>query len=282
MKKKILFNNLIYIVLIAVCLFLPLNSYTNIFYMKDKVGDDYGCGDIKYPKNQLFNKKSLFDIKEYKVYKDSDNYCFKYDMANLDNSLNLKNGFSYVLIDTYISTSSVGLTSTLNYGACVKFDSNYPWKYHIRISPNDAYIEQVENIKTSKVSKNTNIILKKDKNSLILKVNKKYFSENLRTAKYYVFTGAYDVLGPDNYRRVVKEPSDFNLYGGNDSLYYPNVLDIVHPSQEKMLNSYIPPNYAVISPVYNNKFNCYVYKEFFVAILIIMCLISNYNFFKKK
>ena len=243
--------------------------------MKDKKYDDYGSGKIVYP-TKLGDEKGLFDIVEFSVKNNKSEYLFEYELANINNNYSNANGFSNILIDTYISVDKTGLLNTYDYGAAITFNENYPWKYHLRITPEEHYVEKVTDLANRITEKIDSDLILEGKVIKVL-IKKESISENLKKSKYYVFTGGYDILGSDNYREVVKDEDEWNFSGGIDSLYQPNVLDVVNPVQEQMLLYFMPPTYAILSPVYNQLHEALIKKEY-IYILIFIFFGYNYRY----
>lgn len=277
--KKFKRNLFISIAILAIILFaflkLPLRSMNTIINVTDEKYDDYGAGSIKYP-TDLKNQKGLYDITNFKLDKKDNSLEFKYTMSNLTNSDKGKNGFSNVLIDTYISTDSTGLTSTLEYGAVVRFNSEYPWKYHIRITPDNYTIEKLTNEQTRETEKIEGDV-KVSGDTIILTIDSENIAENLIDAKYYVFTGGYDVFGDDYYRTVQDKEDTYKFSGGISSLYQPNVIDVVSPVQKDMLKNFMPPSYATLSPVCNQSYQKYIFQEYAIILWILLLIFSTFT-----
>lgn len=282
MKKPVI-STILTTLVFAGSLFLinqaPLRHGNVVFSMTDKKGDDNGAGKISYP-SKIKDEKGLFDITKFEVKKDNNEIEFTYELANINNQYNNTNGFSNVLIDTYISVGDEGLNTTLEYGAAITFNEEYPWMYHIRITPEEYYIEKVVDVVNKETEKiECDFELKDTK--LFIKTDLKNIEENLKESKYYVFTGGYDILGSDNYRKVVSEESEWNFYGGIDSLYQPNVIDVVSPIQKNMLVYFMPPIYAALSPVYNQVHQLLFKKEILYLIALILGTLKYLNIYKE-
>lgn len=239
-----------------------------VFSMNDKKNDDYGYGNIKYPTN-LSDKSGLFDITKFEVESNKETVTFKYTIAEMDNYYNNTNGFSHLLLDTYISVNEEGLLTTLEYGAAITFNEDYPWMYHIRITPEEYYIEKIVDVE-HKISERIECDLEVLENNIYISTSKENINENLKDSKYYVFSGGYDVLGSDKYRVVGADENEWYFSGGIDSLYQPNVIDIVTPVQKSILTYFMPPTYAVLSPVYNQVHQMLFRKELLYVLTILL------------
>lgn len=282
MKKTIMSTLLTTLVFTSSLFFIhqaPLRYGHTVFSMTDKKGDDNGAGKIQYP-TQINKEEGLFDITKFEVKKDKNEIEFTYELANINNKYNNSNKFSNVLIDTYISVGEEGLNTTLEYGAAITFNEDYPWMYHIRITPEEYYIEKLVDI-TNKQTEKIECEFALDDTTLLIKTDAKNINEDLKKSKYYVFTGGYDILGSDNYRKVVDEESEWNFYGGINSLYQPNVLDVVSPIQKKMLVYFMPPIYAALSPVYNQSHQFLFKKELLYLIALILASLKYLSIYKE-
>lgn len=282
-KRSVLITTLFLIISLVFTYNSSLRFGSTIFTMNDEKNDDFGAGDIKYPLN-MKEKHGIFDLTRFSVKNTKDDISFEYYLNNIDNEYNNKNGFSNVLIDTYISVGEDGLLTTLEYGAAITFNENYPWTYHIKITPEEYYIEKV----TDKLSRETERIdskLEVIENKIKLNVPKEQIKGDLKKSKYYVFTGGYDIFGSDKYRRVIGEEDEWDFYGGIKSLYQPNILDVVSPIQKRMLSYFVPPVYAVLSPIYNQTHQL-IFKKELVYLLTLVCFgyeyVALYKRYKKE
>lgn len=272
--KSLIFKIMLLVAMIVTITILPMRTANTLFTIKDSKGDDNGGGNIQYP---LYLKEysGLFDLREFKVKEDNEFYTFKVKLSELNNDFDGDNGFSNVLIDIYISTDSNGLTIPYSYGPAVSFDSQNPWKYRLRISPNQGYFEYISDFSTLKIEKIDCEVDVRGK-SVLMKVKKSLIDEDLRKAKYYIFSAGYDVLGPNEYRQVLKDDSEYEFSGGIVSMYQPNIIDTFNRTQDKMLNFFMPPNYATVYPVYAIGIQKYLLKEYlYIMVFALGVIILN-------
>lgn len=272
--KSLIFKIMLLVAMIVTITILPMRTANTLFTIKDSKGDDNGGGNIQYP---LYLKEysGLFDLREFKVKEDNEFYTFKVKLSELNNDFDGDNGFSNVLIDIYISTDSNGLTIPYSYGPAVSFDSQNPWKYRLRISPNQGYFEYISDFSTLKIEKIDCEVDVRGK-SVLMKVKKSLIDEDLRKAKYYIFSAGYDILGPNEYRQVLKDDSEYEFSGGIVSMYQPNIIDTFNRTQDKMLNFFMPPNYATVYPVYAIGIQKYLLKEYlYIMVFALGVIILN-------
>lgn len=279
--KSLIFKIMLLVAMIVTITILPMRTANTLFTIKDSKGDDNGGGNIQYP---LYLKEysGLFDLREFKVKEDNEFYTFKVKLSELNNDFDGDNGFSNVLIDIYISTDSNGLTIPYSYGPAVSFDSQNPWKYRLRISPNQGYFEYISDFSTLKIEKIDCEVDVRGK-SVLMKVKKSLIDEDLRKAKYYIFSAGYDILGPNEYRQVLKDDSEYEFSGGIVSMYQPNIIDTFNRTQDKMLNFFMPPNYATVYPVYAIGIQKYLLKEYlYIMVFALGVIILNLELKKIK
>lgn len=278
-NKSLIFKILFIISLIIVTLILPLRTKSDIFLITDKKGDDYGDGNIKYP-TYLKDYSNIFDLREFKIKDKGEFYDFNIKMTNIVEDAIQKNGFSHLLLDIFINADDSGMIIPLEYGPVVTFDTSSPWKYHIRISPTESYFEYFEDMSKLKTTKiDCNVII--NNNILSMEVPKEYILEDLKLAKYYIFSAGHDLFGPNEYRIVGKDEAMYQFYGGIDSLQQPNIIDTFNQKQEKLLAFFIPPNYVEIYPVYMIGIQKYLIKEYVYIFITGLSLILLYGEYKK-
>lgn len=279
-NKSLFFKTLFIISLIIITIILPIRTKSDVFLIRDKKGDDYGDGNIKYP-TYLKDYSNIFDLREFRIKDNEEFYNFNVKMTNIINDSNDEKSFSHLLVDIFISVDDSGLIIPLNYGSVVTFDKTSPWKYHVRISPTESYFEYFEDMATLKTNK-IECDVSVDKNTLTLDIPKEYILEDLKSAKYYIFSAGHDLFGPDEYRMVVKDESEYQFYGGIDSMQQPNIIDTFNQKQEKLLAFFIPPNYAEIYPVYMIGVQKYILKEYIYMLIILIGSTLLYHEYKKR
>jgi len=125
---------LISFVLITFVLFNPVASGDQeiVVFLTDPVGDDYGCGSVVYPKDEIF-VDGLFDLLSYRVCLENDFVVFELQFREMTNPWNLPNGFSHQLIEILLDEDrerGSGNTSTL-YNANLKIEPEEAWEYAI-------------------------------------------------------------------------------------------------------------------------------------------------------
>lgn len=278
-KISAILTTIVFVICLAFIYQAPLRYGNIVFSMNDKKYDDNGAGKIQYPKN-LSDEKGLFDITNFTVKSTKEDILFEYNLSDINNKYNNKNGFSNVLVDTYISVSDKGMFAPIEYGAAVSFNESYPWTYHIKITPESYYMERIIDA-PKRVTEKIDVKLEVKGTKLIIKTNKNNIKEDLKRSKYYVFTGGYDIFGSDGYRRVVMKESEWDFYGGIESLYQPNVIDIVSPLQSRMLTYFMPPIYSVLSPVFNQTHQLIFRKELLYLLTLIFFAFKYFSIYKK-
>ncbi len=217
------------------------------FSQEDKPNDDYGPGTYTYPTDNLFqSNKGLFDLRKYLVGETDNEVVFKLIFARLDNPWNAPLGFSFPIINIYLSTGSDNpkSTNTLFPGANVKFAPEYPWDFFIKTAGWGEYGELIFN--TEGKSWRTRVIANPQENSVSIYVPRDLIGNPRgKTWAHYVLVGSQDGYGPDNFRRVERKASQW-IHGGNtlgeDGT---RVIDMLAPAydgstQEDMLKGEFP------------------------------------------
>lgn len=249
-------------------------SEKTIFVMSDSKGDDYGPGNYKYPWASIFDpKKEHFDLIKFRVYTERDNYCFDIVFPRVTNPWGAPEGFSHPITEIYISDGTRGRTEPLKQGANVKFDTGNPWRYMIKVvSFNRTAVYTAGDSEDSEGNtKGVEARLMPDKKTLRVNVSKELLPSDPGNWSYYVLVGSQDGLGPDNFRKVNAAASQWNLGGGSDTDFDPNVIDMLAlpGRQETMLGAYNELNKtrAVISPVRGEPVKASFWQKFLDGVI---------------
>jgi len=210
---------------------------------QDPKGDDYGFGSYKYPLNTAFEPyKGLWDIEWLKILENEQAVIFQLKFGEMTNPWNAPKGFSHQLINLYIDVKDGGRTDTYAEGARVSFSSEYPWDYFIKIAGWPSYGqlfatadgEEIPDVLQVEADPGEKII-----NVIVSKTALGSFNQ----MALYVLSGSQDGYGPDNFRAVTPEPTEWTLggYPLDAGDFAPFVLDIIVPegvTQEEVLSSY--------------------------------------------
>lgn len=226
-----------------------------LFQRADERGDDYGPGTYIYPTHDHFEPhEGLFDLLGFKVARSGGYYQFLLTFGHINNPWRARYGFSHQLIQIYIDNEPGGSLTTLVPGANVAFYEKNPWNYLIKASGWGADLYQVgdDPDETSRED-GLSIHLLEEENTILIQVPIEKLGP-LESASYYVLIGSFDIFGKDNYREVEEEVGTWNLGGGSNTPYNPNVMDILTPKnacQKEILGSYAEEEgrFAVLYPV---------------------------------
>mgnify|MGYP006283874637 CR=1 FL=1 len=212
-----------------------------LFEMSDPVADDYGPGTYIYPHNEQFkNYQGLFDLTDFKVLADNNNYIFYFKFNQITNPWHAPYGFSHQLIQVYIDNNEGGSRETFKQGANVKFEKQHPWNQLLKITGWNVELVSLADKNPSYNSlSSAEVKFKQDK---LIKVSIPQAKLNdLSEAHYYVLIGSVDGFNYDNYRQVTAEGGDWKFSGGSDSDLNPNVIDVLVPeglNQKQVLGSF--------------------------------------------
>ncbi|MDA8226988.1 MAG: hypothetical protein M0T74_04675 [Desulfitobacterium hafniense] len=230
-----------------------------LFEMEDPSGDDFGPGTYRYPTGAIFApQKGLLDLIKFKVTADNKFYYFDTTMARISNPWGAPEGFSHPIINIYIDAyPNEGKTETFREGAYVDFDLDHGWEYFIKVTgwKKTALYGYKDLTGAPGLKKDIETRLLEDGKTIRVKVPQAYLA-NPENWYYYVLVGSLDGAGPDNFRPVMAQTSLWQLGGGTNTNYDPNVIDLLAPekgakTQQAQLGSYSLKNgtLAVISPV---------------------------------
>ncbi len=223
------------------------DGHTIVFQMEDPRGDDYGPGTYTYPQNTMFQPyEGLFDLLEFTVFYDHSNVYFDLKFAEVTNPLDAPEGFGNVLMDIYMHTGSTeGTTSTFRDGANIRFSSDYPWQYYVRAGPwrMSSFYAFTDDPKGQGLPDAVSAFLLPDEKTIRIVVDGDVLENPNEEWKYYVLIGAQDGYGPDEYKLVQLEASQWEFGGAEAPAIAPRVIDLLAPetgphTQEKMLSSY--------------------------------------------
>lgn len=231
-----------------------------VFEMSDPSGDDYGPGTYTYPTNQLFEPfKGLFDLQQFSVSYDAVNVFFDLTFAELRNPLGAPEGFGHVLIDIYISTTpDEGKTQTFREGANVQFAKAYPWQYFLRVGPwhMTSLYKYTDELTSLGTREGISAIALPDQKTVRVTVDRNILGIPMEDWKYYVLIGSQDGYGPDEYRLVKEDATQWDFGGAKDIDWSPRVIDMLaydegRFAQEQMLGSFdiATQSLATIYPV---------------------------------
>jgi len=197
---------------------------TVLFTMEDRAGDDWGPGDLKYPLHQVF-EPGLFDLRRVHVWHDDRNLYFDVSFALVTNPWNAPEGFFHQLIDIYIDAEPGGYTEPAAEGPGVRFSPDAGWEYRLRIQPwtgsrwldARSYPAKAYPVEVSVLPDGKTI-----RGEVPLKVT----GPPSRSWRYYVLVGGFDTFGPDNYRAVESEPTQWS-FGSASAARGVRVVDIL-------------------------------------------------------
>ncbi|OAA31378.1 glycoside hydrolase family 57 [Kosmotoga arenicorallina S304] len=223
---------------------------------QDPTGDDYGFGSYQYPLNTAFEPyKGLWDIEWLKVLENEQAVIFQLKFNEMTNPWNAPKGFSHQLINLYIDVKDGGRTDTYAEGARVSFSDEFPWDYFIKVAGWPSYGQVFATADGEEIPDTVQVEADPGEKIINVIVNKAELG-TFSTMALYVLSGSQDGYGPDNFRAVTPEPSEWTLggYPLDAGDFAPFVLDIIVPeetTQEEVLSSYDKNSekYATLVPV---------------------------------
>ncbi len=223
----------------------------------DPKGDENGPGSYTYPKDPSFKPyHGLFDLLKMDVLENQDAFVFQFYFAEMTNPWNAPKGFSHQLINLYLDVKDGGSTKTYRKGARVQFDPNHPWDYFIKVAGWPSYGQVFATSGGEEEPGCVRVEADPGEKLINVIVFKKCLDIRYKKIYAYVIIGSQDGYGPDNFRPVTKEASQWTLggYPVDSQGYAPFVEDILVPkgyTQREVLSSYDPAKkkYATLVPV---------------------------------
>ncbi len=224
---------------------------------RDPKGDENGPGSYTYPKDPSFKPyHGLFDLLKMNVLENQDAFVFQFYFAEMTNPWNAPKGFSHQLINLYLDVKDGGSTKTYRKGARVQFDPDHPWDYFIKVAGWPSYGQVFATADGEEMPGCIRVEADPGEKLINVIVFKKCLDIEYKKIYAYVIVGSQDGYGPDNFRPVTKEASQWTLggYPVDSQGYAPFVEDILVPkgyTQKEILSSYDPQEkkYATLVPV---------------------------------
>lgn len=235
------------------------SDWVKILDMADPVGDDNGPGTYLYPTHQQFAPyQGLFDIERFQVETDREKLRIQVTFGKVTNPWKGPMGFSHQLIEVYIDHRPGGERRPFYPGANIVFSPKAPWDTLIKATGWGLFLFQAGDERTvnPKPFAEGKVQVGKDQKTIemVVPIGGWTDADALKGAAFYLLAGGQDGFGPDHFRAVKKEPSEWYFSGGDGSGCEPNVIDLVTPpgrSQQRILGSFDPKMrvLAVIEPV---------------------------------
>jgi len=213
-----------------------------LFRVEDPRGDDHGPGTYNYPTNPVFTP-GAFDMVSFEVIDSGEEVVFNVELAGeITNPWNSGIGLSVQTIDIYIDTdnkASSGSTKALG-GRRVEFEPECAWEYAIWVEGWNQRVFMPEGGDVGGVTATVDTI----GNLVSISVPKSIIGQPEPGWGYQVF-----VLGQEGYpsegnlrvREVMEQAAEWRFGGGDNSVYDPNVIDMLVPTgrtQEEILSAY--------------------------------------------
>ncbi|MCR4401239.1 MAG: hypothetical protein NUW12_00420 [Firmicutes bacterium] len=235
----------------------PVSSLT------DPVDDDYGPGTYVYPTNSVFFP-GAFDIVKFEVYKEADEARFEITLAKpIANPWGGPNGVSVEMFHIYVdSEKSSGFAECVP-GANVAFAEDSLWDKAVLCE--GGWGTEVEDIMAGLVDDEMRSCIHVAKkasvvgNTIRIWVPLSWLGTPSPGWGYQVLLmgqeGSKDVMDGIKVRRVLRERTEWQFGGSDESGYHPNVLDMLTKpgvDQRAILSSYSKDKdtFAIVSHVY--------------------------------
>lgn len=227
----------------------PPMGVTCIKAFKDPQGDDYGKGDVVYPKNGVFVRGS-FDLRGFRILRDKrGKYYLGITLDTLTNPWHSRIGFSLQTIDIYLIRKKIREYAPLLPGRNAFVNNGY-WEYCLRIEGWEPALFKVKDGQPVRIA-GLNVELSHNNKEILVRIPDEY----IRNIADYGFI--VTVAGQDGYadegmfriRGVKKGISEWD-FGGRDSRYDSNIIDILDPAGDQARQLNPVDNRVLLTPIY--------------------------------
>ncbi len=244
-------------------LFIPfLEKKTYIMTIHDNLGDDNGNGHYIYPTaGDMWPNKWLFDITELRIFNTSYVLGFEFHFRSMGKVVNgkpiwnPKYLFSQQMINIYIDADRKKGSGNINMleGAYAQVRDDFAWEYAISARGWDVYLEKSDGTivrnGVSAIADFNESTKTWDNNTVTVRISLSLIGHNFRKYGYVIVVGSQDEYGPGKWRIVNKNVGRWNFGGGTDTIYDPDIIDMITPveaneswidsrTQQEILGSY--------------------------------------------
>ncbi|NPA74767.1 MAG: extracellular solute-binding protein [Euryarchaeota archaeon] len=244
-------------------IFIPfMEKRTYIMDIHDNIGDDNGNGHYVYPTaGDMWPNKWLFDITDLKIFNTSYVLGFEFHFRSMGKVVNgkpiwnPKYGFSQQMINIYIDTDRKKGSGQINMleGAYAQVRSDFAWEYAISARGWDVYVQKSDGTVirngVSAIADFNETTHTWDNNTVTVRISLSIIGKNFRHYGYVIVVGSQDEYGPGKWRIVNKNVGRWNFGGGTDTIYDPDIIDMITPreaneswidsrTQQQILGSY--------------------------------------------
>jgi len=221
-----------------------LEKRTYIMEIRDDVGDDVGDGDYVYPTaGDMWPNEGLFDIVDLKIFNTSYVLGFEFHFREMGKVVNgkpiwnPKYCFSHQMINIYIDIDrkvGSGAIDMLE-GAYAQVREDFAWEYAISARGWDVYIAKSDGtIMRSGVSAIADFNESSgtwDNNTVTVRVSLSIIGKDFWNYGFVIVVGSQDEYGPGKWRIVNKNVGRWNFGGGTDTIYDPDIIDMITPRE---------------------------------------------------
>lgn len=200
----------------------PVLLLTALLSVADPQGDAIGQGNLTPPTAVEFRAPGIFDVQHIDVL-DEASFGFELTMGQLTNPWQLPNGFSFPIIEIYLSTHSSGQTALLP-GSNMNLAAGQRWNYAFRITGDEFEVYRAtDQALPSNVTELVGARLELHGNVLRVHTN------ITMPERFSVFgmVGSYDPFTETGWRAVTAEPSPWAFSSREPSV---PVIDVIADS----------------------------------------------------
>jgi alpha-amylase/alpha-mannosidase (GH57 family) len=213
-------------------------TMTEIFSIDDPEGDERGI----YPTNPQMhpegdvNRQGFMDVLRFRVGYDAEWTIFEFKFKELENVWNSPVGYSHPLMQVYIDKDRIfGSGATVcDQNGHFSINSENAWEVLVRSDGFDRYILWENGTQTQGMESFSDAVDK----IIVIKAPRSVVGIPTTNWAYTVVVGSQDFSA---FREFYSQPQEWKFGGGDDSIYDPNVVDMLIPvgrDQDTILDSY--------------------------------------------
>lgn len=180
-----------------------------VFQMGDPPGDDWGAGDLRYPRHQVF-VSGLFDLRKFVVVEEQKYVCFDFQFTTITNPFGAPEGYFHQRLEVYLDTSYPGGKEDIVFAQHeLKTSPDYGWEVRLAVAPfEESYLEYSTPNQQRRVTEGISSYVQPDGKTIRVQVLKELLPEANRSWRYYVLVGSFDGLAEGFWRDLGINPWD--------------------------------------------------------------------------
>jgi len=225
-------------------------AVASLLLVQDPLGDTFGDGSLTPPTAALYQTLGSYDITGLELLSDPDltvNMAFD----SLTNPLGLENGFSFPIIELYISDDTPG-SSVLLPGSGMQLPEGTSWHYALKLSGDKAqlFIAEGETVLESDAP-----VLSKIGNTLSIKTG----LPSPESSRLYSLVGSYSPFSETGWQDLSASPSPWAFSSSEQNYPVIDILSKSEAAQVRALQTGVLPSVKQAALPVLPKFNAWVW-----------------------